>query len=102
MSRTLPCRSRGGLHSAFTRIPIRISSFVISPQYCIIPIFGDAPSRLTTPTRIGSEIRFAFVSRYETEYVSIVPVSRTYVHASVGRKHSSQNIRGGNRMRPQR
>src|SRR5919198_795501 len=32
MSRTLPRRSAGGFHAAWTRIPIRISSFVISPK----------------------------------------------------------------------
>src|SRR6059036_2453255 len=67
----------------------------------MIPIFGDAPSTETTPTRIGSVILRASVSRYEIEYVSIVPVSFTYTHSSVGRKHSSQNILGGKRMRPQ-
>src|SRR5207247_7826891 len=102
MSTTLPFRSDSGLQTALTRMPIRISAFVISPKKCIIPIFGEAPSRLTTPTRIGSEIRFASVSDTATEYVSIVPVSRMYVHVSVGRKHSSQNIRSGNKMRSQR
>src|SRR6266571_6761148 len=68
----------------------------------MIPIFGDAPFTLTTPTRIGVAMRFASRSMYEMLYLSIVPVSRTYVHASVGRKHSSQNIRGGNSMRAQR
>src|SRR2546427_10493675 len=68
----------------------------------MIPFFGEAPSTLTTPTRIGVSMRFASRSMYEMLYVSIVPVSRTYVHASVGRKHSSQNIRGGNRTRSHR
>src|SRR3989337_1234038 len=63
------------------------------------PILGDAPSTLTTPTYTGSLMRFASRSMYEMLYVSIVPVSFTYVHASVGRKHSSQNIRGGKRTR---
>src|SRR6266571_2296622 len=34
MSRTLPFRSAAGRQAAFTRIPIRISSFVISPKKC--------------------------------------------------------------------
>src|SRR3990170_1070672 len=67
----------------------------------MIPIFGDAPSIDTTPTRIGSVILRASVSRYEMEYVSIVPLSLRYTHSSVGRKHSSQNILGGNRIRLQ-
>src|SRR5207249_10059367 len=82
-----------------TFIPILILDGSTSPRLWSIPIPGLAPSMSTTATRIGVLRRLASVPTCEIEKVLIVPVSLMRTHSSVGRKHCSQYIRGGTRIR---
>src|SRR5216683_5709226 len=93
-----PCLSSGRFHTALTFIPTEIFDGSISPRLWSIPIPGLAPSISTTATRIGVLSRLASVPTWEMENVLTVPVSLTWTHSSVGRKHCSQYIRGGTRI----
>src|SRR5438445_12235930 len=96
-----PCLFSDGFQTAWTFIPMEIFDGSTSPRLWSIPIPGLAPSISTTATRIGVLSRLASVPTWEMEKVLTVPVSLIWTHSSVGRKHCSQYIRGGTRIRLQ-
>src|SRR2546428_12714165 len=101
MSVMAPCRSLDDFHTALTFMPTLIFEGSTSPRLWRIPIPGVAPSRSTTATSMGVFNRRASVPTCDIEYVLMVPVSLMWTHSSVGRKHCSQYILGGTRIRSQ-
>ncbi len=63
------------------------------------PIPGEAPSISITAGISGSSRRRMSQETWQMEKVLTRPVSPTSAQASVGRKHSSQNILGGTSIR---
>src|SRR5256885_656372 len=95
MSVIEPVLSPSGFHTASTLVPTLTSCGLTSPIRWSIPICGDAPSSSITATMIGSFLLLASLLTKLIEKVFTVPVSLTLTHSSVGRKSSSQYIRGG-------
>ena len=99
MSRIDPVRSSTGFHTASTAMPI---ADVVGRHLAEL-VQEPALARAVQPDHgrdLGGVQRPHVPRTWQIENVSTAPVAATSVHPSVGRKHRSQNFRGGTSVRP--